>query len=95
MLTGERSSELGISTTDWVVPYGEAGRYYASDPPLLPLLLRKSGAVTAAFVNNFFMSGHSSVGVDMGFERLTDHRFESLGRNVDHAAIVRLLPGVG
>jgi arylsulfatase A-like enzyme len=77
MLTGERSSELGVDTTAWVLPPGEARRYYASDPPLLPLVLRKSGVVTAAFVNNFFMSGYSAVGVDMGFERLTDHRYRT------------------
>jgi arylsulfatase A-like enzyme len=77
MLSGERSSEIGLDTTAWVLPPGEAARYYASDPPLLPLLLRKSGASTAAFVNNFFMSGYSAVGVDMGFERLTDHRYRT------------------
>jgi arylsulfatase A-like enzyme len=77
MLTGERSSELGLDTTAWVLPGSEAPRYYASDPPLLPLILRKSGAMTAAFVNNFFMSGYAAVGVDMGFERLTDHRYRT------------------
>jgi len=77
MLSGERSSELGVDTTAWVVPPGEATRFYASDPPLLPLVLRRSGAVTAAFVNNFFMSGHAAVGLDMGFERLTDHRYRT------------------
>ncbi|HEX4448699.1 MAG TPA: sulfatase-like hydrolase/transferase, partial [Polyangiaceae bacterium] len=77
MLTGERSSELGLGTTEWVMPPSEQARYYASEPPLLPLLLRKSGALTAAFVNNFFMSGYSAVGVDMGFERLTDHRYRT------------------
>jgi arylsulfatase A-like enzyme len=77
MLSGERSSEVGLDTTAWVLPPGDAARYYASDPPLLPLLLRKSGATTAAFVNNFFMSGYSAVGVDMGFERLTDHRYRT------------------
>ncbi len=77
MLTGERSSELGLDTTAWVLPPGESARYYGSDPPLLPLILRKSGALSAAFVNNFFMSGYSAVGVDMGFERLTDHRYRT------------------
>jgi arylsulfatase A-like enzyme len=77
MLAGERSSEIGLDTTAWVLPPGQAARYYAADPPLLPLILRKSGVVTAAFVNNFFMSGYSAVGVDMGFERLTDHRYRT------------------
>jgi hypothetical protein len=60
-----------------VLPAGEAARYYASDPPLLPLIMRKNGALTAAFVNNFFMTGYAAVGVDMGFERLTDHRYRT------------------
>ena len=60
-----------------MLPAGQAARYYASDPPLLPRILRKSGAATAAFVNNFFMSGYSAVGVDMGFERLTDHSYRT------------------
>jgi arylsulfatase A-like enzyme len=85
MLSGERSSEIGLDTTAWVLPAGQAARYYASDPPLLPLILRKSGAATAAFVNNFFMSGYSAVGVDMGFEQLTDHRY----RTRDTDAIAR------
>jgi arylsulfatase A-like enzyme len=77
MLTGARSSEIGLDTTAWLMPAEQVRRYYGSDPPLLPLVLRKSGAVTAAFVNNFFMSGYSVVGVDMGFERLTDHRYRT------------------
>jgi arylsulfatase A-like enzyme len=77
MLTGERSSELGMSTLAWVLPAGEAAHFYASDPPLLPRILRKSGAVTAAFVNNFFMAGYVAVGIDMGFEHVTDHRYRT------------------
>jgi arylsulfatase A-like enzyme len=74
MLTGERSSEVGIDTTNWVQSTDRVARYYASDPPLLPRLLQKSGMTTAAFVNNFFMAGYANVGLDMGFERITDHR---------------------
>jgi len=83
MLAGERSSELGIDTTDWVLPAPAVGRYYGSDPPLLPLVLRRDGVETAAFVNNFFMAGYAAVGLDMGFERVTDHRY----RTRDTAAI--------
>ena len=32
---------------------------------------------TAAFVNNFFMAGYVAVGIDMGFERVTDHRYRT------------------
>jgi len=47
--------------------------------------LRRNGAVTAAFVNNFFMAGYATVGVDMGFARVTDHRY----RTRDTAEITR------
>ena len=71
MLAGERSSELGIDTTDWILPPGAAGALLrVATRPCCRSLLRGSGAVTAAFVNNFFMAGYVAVGVDMGFERV-------------------------
>jgi arylsulfatase A-like enzyme len=85
MLAGERSSEAGIDTTGWILQPAAIARYYASPPPLLPLLVRRVGADTAAFVNNFFMAGYVPVGVDMGFERVTDHRY----RTRDMGAITR------
>ena len=91
MLAGERSSELGIDTTD--VDPARRRRWRATtprDPPLLPLLLRRSGVVTAAFVNNFFMAGYVPVGVDMGFERVTDHRYRTRDTDRDHARRARL-----
>jgi arylsulfatase A-like enzyme len=77
MLTGERSSEVGIDTNNWVQSAERVARYYASEPPLVPRLLRKGGMTTAAFVNNFFMTGYAAVGLDMGFERITDHRYRT------------------
>jgi arylsulfatase A-like enzyme len=77
MLTGERSSEVGIDATNWVQSMDRIARYYASDPPLLPRLLQRNGVGTAAFVNNFFMAGYANVGLDMGFERVTDHRYRT------------------
>lgn len=74
MLAGERSTELGIGTTEWLVQEPDAQHYYTSSPPLLPLLMRDQGMVTRAFVNNFFMAGYAEVGLDMGFERVDDHR---------------------
>lgn len=77
MFSGERSSELGIDTRDWVLPPEAVARYYRPEPPMLPLLLRRVGADATAFVNNFFMAGYVPVGVDMGFERVTDHRYRT------------------
>jgi arylsulfatase len=75
MLTGDRSSELGIDTREWILSPEAIAHYYAAEPPLLPRILRRSGVATAAFVNNFFMAGYAGVGLDLGFERVTDHRY--------------------
>ena len=77
MLAGARSTELGLDPLPWVLPPDQASRFYASSPPLLPLLLRRAGMQTRAFVNNYFMVGYASVGVDMGFERVDDHRYRT------------------
>ena len=52
-------------------------RFYASDPPLLALTLRRKGVVTRAFVNNYFMVGYAPIGIDMGFERVMDERYRT------------------
>jgi len=75
MLSGARSSELGIDTREWILAPDAIAHYYAAEPPLLPRILRRSGVATAAFVNNFFMAGYAGVGLDLGFERVTDHRY--------------------
>jgi arylsulfatase A len=77
MLAGARSSELGIDTLQWAVRPPQPGRFYAGDPPLLPLLARRRGAIANAFVNNYFMVGYAAVGVDMGFDRVDDHRYRT------------------
>ena len=77
MLSGMRSTELGLDPLPWVLPEPMAAAYYRSDPPLLPLLLRRDGVATRAFVNNYFMVGYAPVGVDMGFERVSDHRYRT------------------
>jgi arylsulfatase A-like enzyme len=77
MLSGARSSELGLATLPWVLPEAEVSRFYGSHPPLLPVLMRAEGVTTRAFVNNYFMVGYAPVGVDMGFERVDDHRYRA------------------
>jgi len=77
MLAGARSSELGLDTERWTLFASDTARFYASDPPLLPLLARRHGVSTQAFVNNYFMVGYAPVGVEMGFERVTDHRYRT------------------
>lgn len=75
LLSGKRSSELGVGTASWVVSAAEAAQFYRSEPPLLTLLLRQRGVRSRALINNFFMLGHADVGLDMGFEALDDFRY--------------------
>jgi arylsulfatase A-like enzyme len=78
MLAGARSSQLGLDTTPWVLPSTTVARFYASSPPLLPLLLRRHGVRTQALVNNFFLTGYARAGIDPGFLGMVDHRHETL-----------------
>jgi arylsulfatase A-like enzyme len=77
MLAGARSSELGVEPTEWAPPPSQIDRFYGSAPPLLSLVLRRSAVTTRAFVNNYFMAGYTPVGIDMGFERVSDHRYRT------------------
>lgn len=78
MLAGARSSQLGLDTTPWILPTATVARFYASSPPLLPVLLRKYGVRTHALVNNFFLTGYARAGIDPGFLGMVDHRHETL-----------------
>lgn len=77
MLAGARSSELGLDTLAWTLKPADVARFYASEPPLLPLAARRHGMATHAFVNNYFMDGYAPVGVDLGFEHVADHRYRT------------------
>ncbi len=77
MLSGARSTELGIETKKWILDGNDLARFYGSDPPLLPLVLRRAGMSTRAFVNNYFLVGYTGIGMDMGFERVFDHRYRT------------------
>ncbi len=77
MLAGARSSELGIETKSWILDGEAVARFYASDPPLLPLLLRRRGYAVQAFVNNYFLVGYTPIGLDMAFEEVVDHRYRT------------------
>ena len=77
MLSGARSTELGIDTMEWMISPQQANHFYTSDPPLLSLALRRQDMATRAFVNNYFLVGYAPVGVDFGFERVDDHRYRT------------------
>jgi arylsulfatase A-like enzyme len=75
MLSGARSTELGLDSLRWQLPDDEINRFYMSDPPLLPLLLRQRGVQADGFVNNYFMIGYAAVGADLGFQHVDDYRY--------------------
>jgi arylsulfatase A-like enzyme len=77
MLSGARSSELGVDPLPWVLTPEMAAHFYTTDPPLLPLFVRRAGAETRAFVNNYFIVGYAAVGLDLGFERVDDERYRT------------------
>ena len=77
MLAGARSTELGVESLHFVLHDADIDRYYGSDPPLISRILGKNGVSNRAFVNNFFMAGYAAAGLDMGFERVSDHRYHT------------------
>ncbi len=85
MLSGMHSREVGLSPLPWTLPDEQANAYYRGEPPLFALAMRRAGASTRAFVNNNFMLGYATVGVDMGFEHVEDYRY----RTADTAEITR------
>ncbi len=90
MLVGQRSTELGLDSLPGCSPTPRRLRFYRSDPSMLPLLLRREGVATRAFVNNYFMVGYAAVGVDMGFERVDDYRYRTRDTRRNHDARARV-----
>lgn len=76
MLTGTRPHRLGLPVLELEPRPEEVQAYYDRRPPLWPLLMRAQGAVTRAIVNNMYLCGYVGVGVDTGFEAMTDHRYQ-------------------
>ena len=77
LLGGARSSELGIDPFAFVIPQDQASSFYASSPPLLPLLARRAGMETRAFVGDDFLLGYSPIGVDAGFDAVEANHFRT------------------
>ena len=58
----------------WRLKIPQIKRYYETDPPLIPRLLRKAGYVTASIGRNHFQYGTTRMGLDPGFETVWDNR---------------------
>jgi arylsulfatase A-like enzyme len=76
MLTGMRAGRLGLPVLELEPKPADVRTFYALNPPLWPLLMRAHGAVTRAVINNMYLCGYVGVGVDTGFEAMTDHRYQ-------------------
>lgn len=85
MFSGMYSRQLGLPSVPWSLVDAQVNAYYRAEPPLFPLMMRRAGAATRAFVNNNFMLGYASVGLDMGFEHVEDYRY----RTADTGEITR------
>lgn len=75
MLTGLRPRRLGLPVLELEPRSEQVRAFYEKHPPLWPLLMRAQGAVTRAVVNNMYLCGYVGVGVDTGFEAMTDYRY--------------------
>jgi arylsulfatase A-like enzyme len=76
MLTGMRAGRLGLPILELEPRPSDVRAFYERNPPLWPLLMREHGAATRAVINNMYLCGYVGVGVDTGFESMTDHRYQ-------------------
>ena len=76
MLSGMRPHRLGLPVLELEPRPDEVRSFYQKSPPLWPLLMREHGVVTRAIINNMYLCGYVGVGVDTGFEAMTDHRYQ-------------------
>jgi arylsulfatase A-like enzyme len=72
----EYSTRLGINVHSWWLDPGRRRELYRRFHGLLPELLKRAGYASAAIVNNLFILGYHSAGVEMGFEEISDFRTE-------------------
>lgn len=77
MLSGLRSSQAGIDPDRLLLTAHAKQAFYAARPPLLPLTLGQAGARTDAIINNYFLVGYATVGLDLGFDHVFDVRHQT------------------
>ncbi|MCA9522698.1 MAG: sulfatase, partial [Myxococcales bacterium] len=74
MFSGRYLSSMGLTTPWWILNPKTREHFYTQGVPLLPLLLHKYGFVTRAIANNQFIFGNLYLGLDLGFDDVTDYR---------------------
>lgn len=79
MLSGTRSSLLGVDPVSWSVDSRESSFLYADPSRLLPALLGHHLFDTRAIVANPYIVGTSKMGLDVGFARVIDFKEKATG----------------
>lgn len=74
MFGSEYSTTMGINVHSWWLDRARRAENYQRHHGMLPELLKRAGYQTAAIVNNLFVLGYHSAGVEVGFEEVTDFR---------------------
>jgi arylsulfatase A-like enzyme len=74
MLGGDLPTALGQGAEDMIPTDSARRRFYAGAPRLLTHRLSAAGRHAVAIGNNFFFLGHPQIGLDFGFDEVTDIR---------------------
>lgn len=82
---GELPSRLGHSAEEMIPSVEARDRFYEVAPVLLPRTLAARDYNVTAIGNNFFLLGYPQIGLDLGFDQVTDIRHPQL----DTPAITR------
>jgi len=85
MLGGDLPTALGHAAEEMIPSDADRRRFYALAPRLLPRALAERGHEVRAIGNNFFLLGHPQIGLDVGFDEVSDVRHPTL----DTPAITR------
>jgi arylsulfatase A-like enzyme len=85
LLGGDYPTALGHGAEEMIPSDADRRRFYALAPKLLPRELAARGHEVRAIGNNFFLLGHPQIGLDLGFDEVSDVRHPTL----DTPAITR------
>jgi arylsulfatase A-like enzyme len=83
MLSGDYSSNLGITNTGFPIYPREKEVFYNQKMKSLPEILRQNGYYTASIMNNVFLMDYTGVGVDLGF-----HELHQVGKDIVDTEVI-------
>ena len=74
LYAGQMPRTARVHNEDWDFAADQKAAFYAADPPLMARLLRRLGYRTFTAGDDLFLFGNQAVGLDAGFDAVTDHR---------------------